>query len=366
MTMSAPGGVPAIASRAAALAVAVVAALLLTASPASAHGRGTDATNYDSSVTAAPDVPGAQWRVHGGDELLELTSPEVEVTVLGYSGEPYLRVGPDGVQRNTRSPATYLNEERYRVELPADANADPDAEPQWERIRDEPSFAWHDHRVHAMTTELPQRVAEDPSQPRLVQEWEVPIVTGGDELAVAGELRWVPGPSPWPWLLAGVIAALPALLGLRRADMRGLARPAALVLAIVALLNLSRIADDLVLPLPAGTIALAVLQTALFIAIGLAGAWKGWRGGDGAATALGVGAAAILFGQGIPFFTELSSSQLSSMLPDPPVRLIAAASLGQALTVGAVAVIGNRRMRPDDVEGAEPARPGADAAPERA
>jgi hypothetical protein len=42
------------------------------------------------------------------------------ILVPGYDGEPYLRFTADAVYRNERSPATYLNEDRYGgVELPA-------------------------------------------------------------------------------------------------------------------------------------------------------------------------------------------------------------------------------------------------------
>lgn len=331
--------------RVAVLVTAVTALLLVPAPAASAHGRGSDATNFESRILSTPDVPGARWAVHGGDELLELRSPEVELTVLGYSGEPYVRVGPDGAFRNRHSPATYLNEDRYRTQLPPDVTADPSAEPSWERVSSTPRFAWHDHRTHRMTTALPSAVSSDPGTARLIQEWSVPVVVGGRAGAVDGELHWVPGPSPWPWLLAGVVVALPALAGLRSRGARALARPAALVLGAVALANLTRVVDDVAaMPLPVTTIVFAAVQTVLFIAIGLLGAVKAWRGGDGAFTGLAVGAAAVLIGQGLLQLSVLSASQLTSVFPTPLSRLVTAASIGQALTVGAVALVGNRRI----------------------
>ena len=63
--------------------------------------------------------------VVGGDAFLELTVDEgTEVVVPGYGGEPYVRFLADGtVERNTRSEATYLNEDRQgAVELPAGAD----------------------------------------------------------------------------------------------------------------------------------------------------------------------------------------------------------------------------------------------------
>ena len=50
--------------------------------------------------------------------------------MLGYQDEPYLRVGPDGVFENRRSPAVYLNANR-RGSTAVPRSADPDAEPDW-------------------------------------------------------------------------------------------------------------------------------------------------------------------------------------------------------------------------------------------
>ena len=48
-----------------------------------------------------------------GDEFELVNETVTEVVVPGYSDEPYLRIGPDGVWRNANSPATYLNLDRF-------------------------------------------------------------------------------------------------------------------------------------------------------------------------------------------------------------------------------------------------------------
>ena len=54
-----------------------------------------------------------------GDELELVNETSTEVVVPGYSDEPYLRIGPDGVWRNANSPATYINLDRFaRVDVP--------------------------------------------------------------------------------------------------------------------------------------------------------------------------------------------------------------------------------------------------------
>jgi hypothetical protein len=342
--------------RAAVVALCAVALLTALAPPALAHGRGSDATNFRSEILAAPAIEGVTWRIYGGDEMLGLSNTSTEeVLVLGYRDEPYLRVGPDGVFENMRSPATFLNRERYLTDAPP--QADPDAEPQWEQVSDDTSYAWHDHRIHWMSPTLPPTVT-DPGQEALIQEWAVDFVVGSEmsetsaPAQVSGELRWVPGPSPWPWLGVGLLLSLAALAGVRTSssDDRwpGLARPAAIVLAAIAVLNLTHLVDDfLAVPMPLSSVLLSAFQTALFIGIGFFGAIRGWQAQEGAFTALGVGAGAMFVGQGLLYLSVLSASQVASVFPVEVARLAVAVSLMQVLPIGAVAVIGTRRLLPE-------------------
>ena len=153
-----------------------------------------------------------------GDELELVNDTDREVLVPGYSDEPYLRIGPDGVWRNAHSPATYINLDRYgRTTLPD--RADAAADPAWEQVSTEPHYVWHDHRTHWMSENLlPPEVAADPDRSHTVFEWTVPIRHGDTAVEVAGELTW----SPPPPALAGVAALRAAVAPRRR---RGAAGP---------------------------------------------------------------------------------------------------------------------------------------------
>ena len=342
-------------SRRSAAVIGLAFALLgVLAGPALAHGRGSDATNYSSEITATPDLPGLTWRVHNGDEFLSLeNASDQDVVVLGYDGEPYLRIGPDGVFENTRSAATYINADRFAaVETPADV--DPAAAPEWARVGGGDAYAWHDHRIHFMSPQPPPRVEADPSAVVEVfpDGWAVPFTVADAEYEVTGTLTWVPPASPLPWLLGALVVTSVALAGLRTAPSAedrwpGLARPAAAVLGVVTLLNVTNLVDDLVAsPVPVTTQLLPAGQTLLFIAIAGFGAVRGWQGRDGAFTALGVGAGALLVGQGLLYLPALSSSQSASAFPLWVTRTAVAASIVQAVPVGIVAVMGTRRMLP--------------------
>jgi hypothetical protein len=347
--------------RAGAVAVLVVGMLIAIAAPAQAHGRATDATNYASRITDAPELAAMRWAVYGGDELLAVTNTsDRELTVLGYDGEPYLRVGPEGVWRNRRSPAAYLNQDRY-AEMSLPPEVDAEAAPDWERVSDDPSHAWHDHRIHYMAPSLPAAIAADPDSEQIVpgfERWEVPFRYDGEEHVVAGQLWWVPGPSPWPWLAAGAVLALVALAGLpTRPRLEatgpeggcwpGLARPAALLLGVVATANITSIVDDLAaVPVPVTQTAFGAAMTAAFTAAGGFAAWRGWRATHAGFIALGVGAAMLGVGQGLLLLPVLGSSQLATVFPEPLVRLLVATSLAQAPVVAAVAGVGYRRLLP--------------------
>lgn len=341
--------------RAASIVVGTLLFALAFAGPALAHGRSSDATNYASRVEQAPELPGITWRVYGGDEYLGLTNTsDAEVTVYGYGRpvpEPYLRIGPEGVFENRNSPTTYQNRDRF-ADTPVPDFADAQATPDWVRVADGPTHLWDDHRIHYMGRNLAPAVTDE-GQETLVLEWMVPFsVDGGEMLQVTGDLRWVPGGSPVPWLLAGLALTLPALVGLRSRPTAqdrwpGLVRPAAAVLGVIAILNLSHLVDDLfAVPTPVGTRLLAAVQTTLFIAIAGFGAVKAWQAREGAFTALGVGAGALIIGQGILYFDLLRTSQTVSLFPAGFTRAVVALSIAQALPLGVVAVIGTRRLLP--------------------
>ncbi len=168
--------------------------IVLVACPAAAaHGGGGAALGYNSTITEVrPAIPGVTLEILDGDDRLLLTNEgSEEVVVLGYEGEPYLRVTRDGVFRNANSPATYLNEDRYgQAALPDTASAD--APPDWVKIDDDPRVEWHDHRIHWMSTSPPPVVQADPDSSHRILDWQVPLEVNGEPVTVAGKLDYEP------------------------------------------------------------------------------------------------------------------------------------------------------------------------------
>jgi hypothetical protein len=350
-------------SRAAARLLVVLLGVLATlavAGPASAHvGGGVAGSNFDGAVrSVTPAMPGVTVRVLSfGDDLEITNSTSTEVAVPGYFDEPYLRIGPTGVWRNTHSPATYINLDRFgRVKLPADA--DPQATPQWEHLSSDPSYVWHDHRTHWMTQNLlPPAVAANPSVPHTVFDWTIKLRYGDTPVTVAGVLTWKPPPSPalvWPVLL--VLLALPVAAGLVARSARPLG--ALLLVGAAAVLW-----HAVVTPAPPASVSThsAAIAGALFPAVTAAlvaglGFRSSLRGRGAMAGLLAVVLGWLLLVEGLPDVDVLWSANLLSTGPQLPARLAVAilVAFGPGLVVGGIVAI--RRFREPGVAQA-PAEP---------
>jgi hypothetical protein len=202
-------------------------ALALALAPSvAAHGDGA-ARGFTSTITSVtPEVEGVTVRVLDSDDRLRLRNDSGrEIVIEGYDGEPYLRFSEDGVFRNELSPATYLNDERYgEVDVPAEA--DPEAEPRWERVSRTKAYEWHDHRAHWMSTIDPKKVRDAPDEEHRIFEWEIPGTIAGEiagvPFTIAGVLDYAPPPDdapPLALLVLPLVAA--AAVGVAAWRLRG-------------------------------------------------------------------------------------------------------------------------------------------------
>jgi hypothetical protein len=154
-------------------------------------------------------VPGLTVEVVDAGTRLRLvnTGPR-DVVVLGYQFEPWLRVGPRGVFENSRSPTLQMAGPR-RADSPPPAAVDPGGPAAWRQVDPGRSVTWHDHRAHWEADQPPAPVRRAPGSPHVViPEWTVRLRTGGRLVDVVGEVRWVPGPSPLPWLAGAALLAM--------------------------------------------------------------------------------------------------------------------------------------------------------------
>jgi len=224
------------------VATATLLWLGVAAAPASAHSvAGVSATNFRTTLkSVAPAVPGLEVAVVEAGSRLEVENRTgQEVVVLGYKGEPYLRIGPDGVFENKLSPATYINRSRQGGTPPEAAEKAKIGDTDWEKVSSEPLARWHDHRIHWMGNLNPPEVRNNPGERHVIKmsqddpQWAVPMRLGAQEIVAKGDLVWEPGPSPLPWfalILASL--ALVVVIGRRAAWGPGLAAVTAVLLAV--------------------------------------------------------------------------------------------------------------------------------------
>jgi hypothetical protein len=163
-------------------------AVALCASAAEAH---LGNSNYRDVVDrVAPAASGLSVQVLNFDNDLQVINGTGKpVVIYGYSGDPYAQLLANGtVQVNHRSPAFYLNDDRYATTVvPASANAK--APPQWVTLDTTGRFEWHDHRIHLFTTATP-KVVTDKAKTTRIFAWTVPITVGRQPGAIAGTLFW--------------------------------------------------------------------------------------------------------------------------------------------------------------------------------
>ncbi len=350
-------------ARAVAVAAVALTALVAGAGPAAADP--PRPTDYRSTVTAVtPATDAVRAEIVGGDAFLELRVDEGhEVVVEGYGGEPYLRFRADGtVERNVRSPATYLNDDRQgAVDLPA--RADTEADPEWEAVADGGTYAWHDHRIHWMAGSRPP--GAEPGD--VVQSWTVPLTVDGTATEATGELVLVARVSPVPWIALGIAgAAVVVVLGRRRPLLPAVAVTVAAAGALVVGWAEFSVA-------PTGSGANPLLVAVPLVGLVAAGLGVAFRGRGAGPTATLAGAAAVV-GWGALRASVLWMPVLPTDLPAGVDRAVTALAVGVA--AGAAAVIvwsGGLAVRrpaeaddrvPDEARPADPAPATVDPTPE--
>jgi hypothetical protein len=191
--------------------LSVLLALIVPAAAAAHEGN----PNFRSEITAfapAAAAEGLSATIQNFDDNVEMVNRTGKaVLVEGYEGEPYVRFSADGtVEVNLNSPSYYLNEDRFaEVEVPD--RADPDAEPEWEVLREDGIYSWHDHRSHYMAEGTPPQV-KDESEKTKVFDYSIPLRVDGRPVEMNGTLTWVGQDSGFPVLpFAGLVVLI--LLG---------------------------------------------------------------------------------------------------------------------------------------------------------
>lgn len=324
-------------------------AVLAAPTPGFAHGVGGLApTNYRTVLSpGTPDLEDVRVDVIDVGERIALTNTGTdEIIVVGYEGEPYLRIGPAGTFTNLRSPATYLNATTTPTGPPP-ASADPAAPPEWKQISTTSTARWHDHRAHWMGSQ-PAVVRNDPGRTHVLTTWTIPLRRDGvDITAIRGDIRWIPPTSPWPWIIAAAVIAIGIALASRLRIARGIWIGS---LAVTALTEIAIVVGSVryaetsaIQRISAGAYNIAGACLAVLACIAVLR--KQVRA---VAPLVLITGLVVFLGTGIPGFKELSASQLPTIVPTTTTRALItlAIGLGLGLTVGAAQLLRPERGAP--------------------
>ena len=192
--------------------LAVAGAVVAPAGPAFAHAGDTSSvSDYRVTVTGlSRPMDGLTVRVVEGGARLELTNDSGRaIEILGYSGEPYLEVRPDGTYENTGSPATYVNQ-TLGGDTPVPPVADPTAAPSWRKVSGDTTVRWHDQRTQWTEAALPSELA--PGRPHRLREWAVPLRDQVRTFDIQGTLDYEPPPLAWAWWIGSALLGLAVVL----------------------------------------------------------------------------------------------------------------------------------------------------------
>lgn len=331
------------------LGAALLATVILApAQPVFAHGgNGGASSDYRIEVTGFEgDSSGIEVHpVELGNRMELIRTTAKEVQILGYSGEPYLRLDATGVFENVNSPAYYMNLDRFQ-RIPTPATATTSAEPNWVKLSAGTSVRWHDHRTHWMDSVPRRDVRDNPDVERVIfPANRVDLLVDGKPVVAIVKVTWLPPPSRLTWLVVTSLAACAVLAALVLIPSLRRFTPALALIATIA-----SVVDS-------GTSTFRIVASALALALALGG-WilqNRW---------LPVTAAAIVVILSVTHFEVFEHQLLAGWAPEVLQRIaITVAMALAAAVVGAelVAGLGATPVEPSGVEssgvetvGAEP------------
>jgi hypothetical protein len=101
------------------------------------------------------------------------------VTVIGGRGEPFLRIGSDGVFANANSPTWMQSGRAPQTASPVALSKDPAV--RWTKISPGSRYTWLEWRARCADT----RPEQSP------MKWEIPLLIGNKTIPVLGETQWI-------------------------------------------------------------------------------------------------------------------------------------------------------------------------------
>jgi hypothetical protein len=180
------------------LAALLCGGVVLAGHPASATAHpllGVNAARFRAAVTSVtPADPQLTVTCTADGQLLRVSyTGKDSVIIAGYGGEPYLRIGPSGVDENERSPSVWFNSNRTLTGAPDYTTAL--LPPTWRHVSADRTVGWYDYRLQWLGAGIPVSAISDPRHSHLLTTWTLTMTVGHASTVVLGTLTWVPARS---------------------------------------------------------------------------------------------------------------------------------------------------------------------------
>ena len=272
--------------------------------------------DYRASI-AAPVTAAYAAQIYQSDHGLSLTRrPGHVVTMLGYIGEPVMRLDAAGLWVNAASPTALA------MHLVAKGRGVGGSLPHWRLQRGRHTVIWHDARVQGLPADVN------------AGRWSVPLIIDGRRGALRGGLRRFADPPLWlwltvlaMWLAAGAVPLLPG----RRTGARDVPIVFAVIAATASAVTVVSLALDAYASPGTWIEGVDVL---VFLAVGVAILWRGARNLHiAAAIWLGLVSAAVGLLEGPVFLHPI----VLAVLPGTVMRLLVITALGAGVVAAVIA-----------------------------
>lgn len=170
-------------------ATAVMAVALIGATDARAHGEASPLVKgvIDS---VDPRVSGLRFTIVKGPAALVqvVNTTRTPVEIVSIDGDPFIRVGPRGVEANVAAQAWF---ESGNPDGVATTQTKGGTKPNWKLVSREPVWSYFEHRLHPREAELPAEVV-DSREVQKLDSFEIPVRYAGRAGLIKGHLEFHP------------------------------------------------------------------------------------------------------------------------------------------------------------------------------
>lgn len=179
------------------LLVALVALLCWTGVAAADHPNDTEVTATLGDKPSEMEGMTAQVQDTQGPQLVVENTTSETLEIYDAEGVPFLRIGPEGVEANSKAKTFYETYGPQGIPVSEEAreatNEEAKSSPDWTQVSEQRSWGWFDNRLQTEDMQVPEEVSHA-GEPENFGSWEVPVRLGESETALEGSYRYEPDP----------------------------------------------------------------------------------------------------------------------------------------------------------------------------